>query len=62
MIIANYLEYIYVIRELFDVSVWDKANKYVHEADKNKFKDNKERIALQSDIAGLQQEITRLRE
>ena len=62
MIITNYLEYIYVIRELFDVSVWDKDNKYVHEADKNKFKDNKERIALQSDIAGLQQEITRLRE
>lgn len=50
MIIANYPEYVYAIRELFYAPVWDKANKYVYEAEENRFKDNKERIALQSAI------------
>ncbi len=61
MIIANYLEYIYAVRELFESSVWEVASKYVHEAEANKFKDNKERIDLRSAIASLQQEIMQLR-
>lgn len=61
MIIANYIEYIYAIRELYEKTVWNKANTYIHKAKENKFRDSKERIELQKEIAAIRMQIDKLR-